>query len=47
MNIIIYEIDLQSRFNAWASCSELVHWDDPEGWDGEGGGREGQDGEHM
>ena len=20
-------------------CSELVHWDDPEGWDGEGGGR--------
>ena len=19
--------------------SELVHWDDPEGWDGEGGGR--------
>ena len=28
-------------------CSELVHWDDPEGWDGEGGGREGQDGEHM
>ena len=27
--------------------SGLVHWDDPEGWDGEGGGREGQDGEHM
>jgi len=25
----------------------MVHWDDPEGWDGEGGGREGQDGEHM
>ena len=22
-------------------CSELVHWDDPEGWDGEGGGRGG------
>ena len=21
-------------------CSGLVHWDDPEGWDGEGGGRE-------
>ena len=20
-------------------CSDLVHWDDPEGWDGEGGGR--------
>ena len=25
----------------------LVHWDDPEGWDGEGGGRGAQDGEHM
>ena len=23
-------------------CSGLVHWDDPEGWDGEGGGREVQ-----
>ena len=28
-------------------CSALVHWDDPEGWDGEGGGRGVQDGEHM
>ena len=28
-------------------CSGLVHWDDPEGWDGEGGVREVQDGEHM
>ena len=28
-------------------CSGLVHWDDPEGWDAEGGGRQGQDGEHM
>ena len=25
----------------------LVHWDDPEGWYGEGGGRWVQDGEHM
>ena len=25
----------------------LVHWDDPEGWDREGGGRGVQDGEHM
>ena len=24
-------------------CSGLVHWDDPEGWDGEGGGRGVQD----
>ena len=28
-------------------CSRLVHWDDHEGWDGEGGGREVQDGEHR
>ena len=28
-------------------CSELVHWDDPEGWDGEGSGSGIQDGEHM
>ena len=28
-------------------CSGLVHWDDPEGWDGEGGGRGVQDGEHR
>ena len=28
-------------------CSELVHWDDPEGWDEEGGWRGVQDGEHM
>ena len=28
-------------------CSGLVHWDDPEEWDGEGGGRRVQDGEHM
>ena len=28
-------------------CLGLVHWDDPEGRDGEGVGREVQDGEHM
>ena len=28
-------------------CLGLVHWDDPEGWYGEGGGRSIQDGEHM
>ena len=27
--------------------SQLVHWDDPEGWDGEGGGKGVQDGEPM
>ena len=25
----------------------LVHWDDPEGWYREGGGRRAQDGVHM
>ena len=29
------------------ACSELMHWDDPEGWDGKGGGRGFQDEEHM
>ena len=28
-------------------CSELVRWDDPEGWYGVGGGRGVQDGEHV
>ena len=28
-------------------CSGLMHWDDPEGWDGDGGGRGIQDGEDM
>ena len=37
----------QSRFDAWYRVLRLVHWDDPEGWDGEGGGRGVQDGEHM
>ena len=28
-------------------CLGLMHWDGPEGWYGEGGGRRVQDGEHM
>jgi len=28
-------------------CLGLVHWNDPEGWYGEGGGRGVQDGEHV
>ena len=28
-------------------CLGLVHWDDPEEWNGEGGGGRVQDGEHM
>ena len=30
-----------------AGCLGLVHWDDPVGRYGEGGGRRVQDGEHM
>ena len=44
---IIQEMNHQSRFDAGYRILELVHWDDPEGWDGEGGGRGVQDGEHM
>ena len=28
-------------------CLGLVHWDNPEGWYGGGGGRRVQDGEHV
>ena len=31
----------------YTGCLGLMHWDDPEGWNGEGGGRRVQDGEHM
>ena len=30
-----------------SGCLGLVHWNDPEGWYGEGGGRRVQDGEHV
>ena len=29
------------------ACLGLVHWDDPEGWYGKGGGKGVQDGEHV
>ena len=45
--IIKCETDSQSRLVAWDKCSGLVHWNEPEGWDGEGGGRGVQDGEYM
>ena len=35
--MIICETDHQSRFDE-TRYSGLAHWDDPEGWDGEGGG---------
>ena len=47
MHITMCETDRQSRLDAWDKCSGLVHWDDPEGCDGEGDGRGFQDGEHM
>ena len=47
MYIIKCETDRQSRLDAWDKGSGLVHWDDPEGWDREGGGRGVQDWEHM
>ena len=30
-----------------SGCLGLMHWDDPEGWYGEGDGRGVQDGEHV
>ena len=37
-DIIKCETDRQFRLDAWDKCSGLVHWDDPDGWDGEGSG---------
>ena len=36
------ELPVQVRYDT--GCLGLVHWDDPEGWYGEGGGRRVQDG---
>ena len=47
MYIIVCEMNHQSRFDARYRMLGLVHWDDPEGWSGEGGGRRVQDGEHV
>ena len=47
MSIIKCETYRQSQSDAWDKCLGLLHWDDPEGWDGEGGGRGVQDGEHS
>ena len=47
MYIIYSETDHQPRWDAWDKCSGLVHWEDPEGSDGEGGGRGDRDGDYM
>ena len=41
------DTDHQPRLDAWDKCSGLVHWEDPEGSGGEGGGRRDRDGEYM
>ena len=38
MYILYSETDHQPRLDAWDKCSGLVHWEDPEGLGGEGGG---------
>ena len=44
--IILYKKQIASP-GSMQDTGCLVHWDDPEGWCGEGGGRKVQDGEHM
>ena len=47
MYIIYSETDHQPRLDAWDKCSGLVHWEDPEGSGGEGGGMGDRKGEYM
>ena len=47
MHIFYSETDRQSRMDPRDKCSGMAHWDDPEGWDGEGCERGVQDGEHV
>ena len=35
------------EFVLWDKCSDLVHWEDQEGWGGAGGGWGDRDGEYM
>ena len=45
--ILSYVKRIASPGSTETGCSGLVHWDDPEGWYGEGDGRGVQDGEHV
>ena len=47
MYITICEIDHSPGLMHETGHSGLVHWDDPEGWDGERGGKGVQDRGHM
>ena len=46
MYICMY-VESEEDLKSHTGCLGLVHWDDPEGWYGEGGGRRVQGGEHM
>ena len=39
--------EIKTQYSLGIALDKEVHWDDPEGWYGEGGGRRVQDGEHM
>ena len=40
-------LSLNLKVKIYKKVLGLVHWDDLEGWYGEGGGKGVQDGEHM
>ena len=42
---LLMKVKEESERKSWLKAQHSVHWDDPEGWDGEGVGREGQDGD--
>ena len=44
---IFYSYDKSTSSMHETGHSKQVHWDNPEGWDGEGGGWGVQDGGHM
>ena len=46
MELSILSIKFFYKPNKYKNFLKL-HWDDPEGWNGEGGGRRVQDGEHV
>ena len=46
VDLLAVQGTLKSLFHD-TGCLGLVHWDNPEGWYGEGGGRRVQDGEHT
>ena len=47
MYIIICEMDCRPGLMNVIGFLGMVYWDDPDGWDGDGGGREFKDGEQM